>query len=236
MAGIVCEKHRAGLHVIGQGVVDWLRGEIVNDEVLVAVEGSGVEEDLRMVAVQVFGNDAAVAFGGSQGNFQLNVFKPVMVHNVLESIQLIADACTAFNDHCAVGIEPNVPGIEKHLHESLMTVTALSPHLGYDTSAAIAKHAHHHGLKLEEAVVALGHLTVEEFRRLVLLERMTRPEPLPEEVFVPEEFTPEARLIGKTADEFLRKLYREGYLNADEFQDRTIALKRLQDGDMRPHM
>ena len=109
-------------------------------------------EALTMVAVQVFGNDAAVAFGGSQGNFQLNVFKPVMVHNVLESIQLIADACTAFNDHCAVGIEPNFPVIEKHLHESLMTVTALNPHIGYDRSAQIAKKAHKDGTTLKEGV------------------------------------------------------------------------------------
>src|ERR1700730_2889099 len=112
-------------------------------------------EALTMVAVQVFGNDAAVAFGGAQGNFQLNVFKPVMVHNVLESIALIAEACGAFNDHCAVGIEPNLPVIEKHLHESLMTVTALNPHIGYDRSAQIAKKAHKDGTTLKEAALAL---------------------------------------------------------------------------------
>jgi fumarate hydratase class II len=124
-------------------------------------------EALTMVAVQVFGNDAAVAFGGSQGNFQLNVFKPVMVHNVLESIQLIADACTAFNEHCAVGIEPNFPVIEKHLRESLMTVTALNLHLGYDCSAQIAKKAHKDGTTLKEAALALGFVTEEQFEQWV---------------------------------------------------------------------
>src|SRR4029434_1018436 len=124
-------------------------------------------EALTMGAVQVFGNDAAVAFGVSQGNFQLNVFKPVMVHNVLESIQLIADACGAFNDHCAVGIEPNLPVIEKHLHESLMTVTALNPHIGYDKAAQIAKQAHQEGTTLKEAALALGFVTEEQFEQSV---------------------------------------------------------------------
>ena len=132
-------------------------------------------EALTMVAVQVFGNDAAVAFGGSQGNFQLNVFKPVMVHNVLESIQLLAEACTAFNDHCAVGIEPNFPVIEKHLHESLMTVTALNPHIGYDRSAQIAKKAHKDGTTLKEAALALGFVTEEQFEQWVRPEQMTGP-------------------------------------------------------------
>ena len=126
-----------------------------------------------MVAVQVFGNDAAVAFGGSQGNFQLNVFKPVMIHNVLESVQLIADACGAFNDNCAVGIEPNMPVIEKHLHESLMTVTALNPHIGYDKAAQIAKKAHKDGTTLKEAALALGHVTAEQFDQWVRPEKMT---------------------------------------------------------------
>jgi fumarate hydratase, class II len=132
-------------------------------------------EALTMVAVQVFGNDAAVAFGGSQGNFQLNVFKPVMVHNVLESIQLLAEACTAFNEHCAVGIEPNFPVIEKHLHESLMTVTALNPHIGYDRSAQIAKKAHKDGTTLKEAALALGFVTEEQFEQWVRPEQMTGP-------------------------------------------------------------
>jgi fumarate hydratase class II len=130
-------------------------------------------EALTMVAVQVFGNDAAVAFGGSQGNFQLNVFKPVMVHNVLESIQLLADACGAFTDHCAAGIEPNLPVINKHLHESLMTVTALNPHIGYDRSAQIAKKAHKDGTTLKEAALALGFVTEEQFEQWVRPEQMT---------------------------------------------------------------
>ena len=132
-------------------------------------------EALTMVAVQVFGNDAAVAFGGSQGNFQLNVFKPVMVHNLLESVQLIADACGAFNDHCAVGIEPNTPRIEEHLRDSLMIVTALNPHIGYEKAAEIAKKAHKEGTSLREAALSLGHLTPEEFDAWVRPADMTKP-------------------------------------------------------------
>ena len=132
-------------------------------------------EALTMVAVQVFGNDAAVAFGGSQGNFQLNVFKPVMVHNLLESIQLIADACRAFNDHCAVGIEPNLPTIEEHLGSSLMIVTALNPHIGYEKAAEIAKKAHRDGTNLREAALALGHVTAEQYEEWVRPEEMTDP-------------------------------------------------------------
>ena len=132
-------------------------------------------EALTMVAVQVFGNDAAVAFGGSQGNFQLNVFKPVMVHNLLESIQLIADACGAFNDHCAVGIEPNLPTIEEYLGSSLMIVTALNPHIGYEKAAEIAKKAHGDGTNLREAALALGHVTAEQYEEWVRPEEMTGP-------------------------------------------------------------
>ena len=132
-------------------------------------------EALTMVAVQVFGNDAAVAFGGSQGNFQLNVFKPVMVHNLLESIQLIADACGAFNDHCAVGIEPNLPTIEEHLGSSLMIVTALNPHIGYEKAAEIAKKAHKDGTNLRDAALALGHVTAEQYEEWVRPEEMTGP-------------------------------------------------------------
>ena len=132
-------------------------------------------EALTMVAVQVFGNDAAVAFGGSQGNFQLNVFKPVMVHNLLESIQLIADACGAFNDHCAVGIEPNLPTIEEYLGSSLMIVTALNPHIGYEKAAEIAKKAHADGTNLQEAALALGHVTAEQYEEWVRPGEMTGP-------------------------------------------------------------
>lgn len=132
-------------------------------------------EALTMVAVQVFGNDAAVAFGGSQGNFQLNVFKPVMVHNLLESVQLIADACRAFNDHCAVGIEPNRERIDKHLQESLMVVTALNPHIGYEKAAEIAKKAHRDGSSLRQAALALAHVTAEEYDQWVRPEDMVGP-------------------------------------------------------------
>ena len=132
-------------------------------------------EAITMVAVQVFGNDAAVAFGGSQGNFQLNVYKPVMVHNLLESVQLIADACGAFNDHCAVGIEPNTPRIEEHLRDSLMIVTALNPHIGYEKAAEIAKKAHKEGTSLREAALSLGHLSLEEFDSWVRPAEMTQP-------------------------------------------------------------
>jgi len=124
-------------------------------------------EALTMVCVQVFGNDAAVAFAGSQGNFQLNVFKPVMVHNVLESIQLLGDACSAFNDHCAVGLEPNLPRIRENLEKNLMLVTALNRHIGYDKAAAIAKKAHQEGLTLREAALALG-VGAEEFDAFVV--------------------------------------------------------------------
>ncbi len=130
-------------------------------------------EAMTMVAVQVFGNDAAVAFAGSQGNFQLNVFKPVMVHNVLESIQLISDACLAFNDNCAMGIEPNLPKIVDNLAKNLMQVTALNPHIGYDKAAAIAKKAHKEGTSLKEAALALGHVTEAEFAQWVVPLDMT---------------------------------------------------------------
>lgn len=132
-------------------------------------------EALTMVAVQVFGNDAAVAFGGSQGNFQLNVFKPVMVHNVLSSIQLLGDACQAFNDNCAVGIEPNRERIVANLNANLMQVTALNRHIGYDKAAAIAKHAHKNGLTLRGAAVGLGHVTEEQFVAWVIPLEMTHP-------------------------------------------------------------
>jgi fumarate hydratase class II len=132
-------------------------------------------EALTMVAVQVFGNDAAVAFAGSQGNFELNVYKPVIIHNVLESIELLADACRAFNDHCAVGIEPNRERIDRFLAESLMLVTALNPHIGYEKAAEIAKRAHREGTTLREAGVALGHVTGEEYDEWVRPEQMTGP-------------------------------------------------------------
>jgi len=132
-------------------------------------------EALTMVAVQVFGNDAAVAFGGSQGNFQLNVFKPVMVHNVLMSIQLLGDACSAFNDNCAIGILPNYERIQENLDTNLMQVTALNRHIGYDRAAAIAKHAHKNGLSLREAATGYGEVADEDFTNWVKPIEMTRP-------------------------------------------------------------
>lgn len=132
-------------------------------------------EALTMVATQVFGHDATVAFAGSQGNFQLNVFKPVMVHNVLSSIQLLGDGCSAFNDNCAIGIEPNLSKIQENLGKNLMLVTALNRHIGYDKSAAIAKKAHKEGTTLKEAALALGYLTSEEFDAWVVPMDMTHP-------------------------------------------------------------
>ena len=130
-------------------------------------------EALTMVAVQVFGNDAAVAFAGSQGNFQLNVFKPVMVHNVLESIKLLADACLSFNDGCAVGIEPNLERIEANLEKNLMLVTALNKHIGYDKAAKIAKTAHAEGKNLKQVALELGYVTDQEFDAWVIPLEMT---------------------------------------------------------------
>ncbi|WP_283148621.1 class II fumarate hydratase [Silvimonas soli] len=132
-------------------------------------------EALTMVCVQVFGNDAAVAFAGTQGNFQLNVYKPVMVHNVLESIALISDAVLAFNDHCAVGIEPDLAVIDANLERNLMLVTALNRHIGYDKAAKIAKKAHHEGLTLRESALGLGFVTEAEFEEWVVPLEMTRP-------------------------------------------------------------
>lgn len=130
-------------------------------------------EAITMVATRVFGNDATVAFAGSQGNFQLNVYKPVMVHAVLESIRLISDSCLAFNDNCATGIEPNEAKIKENLDINLMQVTALNRHIGYDKAAAIAKHAHKKGLSLREAALELGHVTEEEFAAWVIPLDMT---------------------------------------------------------------
>jgi fumarate hydratase, class II len=132
-------------------------------------------EAMTMVAVQVYGNDAAVAFAGSQGNFQLNVFKPVMVQNVLESISLLGDACVSFNDNCAVGIEPNLERIRENLGTNLMQVTALNRHIGYDKSAKIAKKAHHDGSSLKVAALELGYLTEDEFDAWVVPLDMTHP-------------------------------------------------------------
>ncbi|HEY0376992.1 MAG TPA: class II fumarate hydratase [Pyrinomonadaceae bacterium] len=130
-------------------------------------------EAMTMVAVQVFGNDAAIGFAGSQGNFELNVFNPVMIHNLLHSIRLIKDACHGFVDYCVAGIELNREKIDEHLRNSLMLVTALNPHIGYDNAAKIAKNAHKKGISLRESAVELGLLTGEQFDEYVKPEEMT---------------------------------------------------------------
>jgi fumarate hydratase, class II len=132
-------------------------------------------EALTMVCTQVIGNDVTVGLAGSQGNFELNVFKPVMILNVLHSGALLTDALTNFRRFAIEGVEANTDRIAEDVANSLMVVTALNPHLGYDKAAEIAKHAHHHRTTLREAAVALGHLTAEEFDRLVRPERMTHP-------------------------------------------------------------
>jgi fumarate hydratase class II len=132
-------------------------------------------EALTMVCVQVFGNDAAVAFAGSQGNFQLNVYKPVMLHNLLESAALLADSCHSFNDHCAIGIEPDTNRIANNLNNSLMLVTALNPHIGYEKAARISLTAHREGLTLREAALKLGYVTPAQFDAWVRPEEMTHP-------------------------------------------------------------
>ena len=133
-------------------------------------------EALTMVCAQVIGNDVAVGIGGASGNFELNVFKPLIIHNVLRSILLLADACESFNEHCARGIEPDRERIARHVGESLMLVTALTPHIGYDKAAEIAKHAHHKGMTLREAALSLGHVKADDFDRIVKPEAMTGPD------------------------------------------------------------
>ncbi|MCR9083023.1 MAG: class II fumarate hydratase [Cyclobacteriaceae bacterium] len=129
-------------------------------------------EALTMVAAQVMGNDVAISIGGSNGHFELNVFKPMIAANFLQSARLIGDACVSFNDNCAIGIEPNTPMIQRHLENSLMLVTALNPHIGYENAAAIAKKAHKEGTSLREAAIALGLLTSEQFDEWVKPEDM----------------------------------------------------------------
>lgn len=130
-------------------------------------------EALSMVVAQVIGNDVAVSIGGSTGHFELNVFKPVIAANVLQSARLIGDACVSFNDKCAEGILPNLPEIKKHLENSLMLVTALNPHIGYENAAKIAKTAHKEGKTLREAAIGLGLVTNEQFDAWVRPEDMT---------------------------------------------------------------
>src|SRR6266498_1811840 len=136
-------------------------------------------EAMTMVAVQVMGNDAAVGFAGSQGNFELNVFKPVMVSNFLRSVRLEADVCRTFREFCVVSIKANRERIAQLVGNSLMLVTALSPRIGYDKAAEIAKRAHHEGATLKETAVALGYLTEAEYDEAVRPERMVGPESAP---------------------------------------------------------
>ncbi len=133
-------------------------------------------EAMTMVCVQVMGNDAAIGFAGSQGNFELNVFKPVLIHNLLHSIRLLSDACGSFTDHMVVGIEPNRDRINYFLNDSLMLVTALNPKIGYDRAAQVAKKAYQDNTTLREACVALGYLTGEEFDSIVRPDQMISPQ------------------------------------------------------------
>lgn len=129
-------------------------------------------EALAMVAVQVMGNDATIGFAASQGNFELNVFKPVIIYNFLQSVRLLSDAMKSFHDHCVIGIEPNLPIIKKYVNESLMLVTALNPHIGYENAAKIAKNAHEKGITLKESAIELSLLTADEFDELIKPEDM----------------------------------------------------------------
>jgi fumarate hydratase class II len=132
-------------------------------------------EAMTMVCVQVFGNDVTITFAGSQGNFELNVFKPVMIYNLLHSIRLLHDASHGFVEYCIKGIELNREQIEKYVKDSLMLVTALNPHIGYDKAAQVAKNAHKKKISLKESAVELGFLTAEEFDKYVKPEEMTHP-------------------------------------------------------------
>jgi fumarate hydratase, class II len=132
-------------------------------------------EAMTMVAAQVMGNDVAINIGGALGNFELNVMKPLIIHDFLGSVRLLADACVSFDEHCASGIEPNKPRIDELLHGSLMLVTALNPHIGYDNAAKIAKYAHAKGITLRESALELKLLTAEQFDRWVRPEDMVGP-------------------------------------------------------------
>ncbi|HVN63566.1 MAG TPA: class II fumarate hydratase, partial [Candidatus Binataceae bacterium] len=133
-------------------------------------------EAMTMVSIQVIGNDTAIAVAGSQGNFELNVFKPLIIHNFLHSATLLAHSCASFTKYCVIGIRPNREQIERYVENSLMLVTALSPHIGYDKAAKVAKKAHADGTTLRDAAVALGFLKGDEFDRLVRAEKMIAPE------------------------------------------------------------
>jgi fumarate hydratase class II len=125
-----------------------------------------------MLACQVLGNDVTIGFAASQGHLQLNVFKPVIIHNLLQSIRLLGDGCSNFQQHCIAGLEPDAEKMAEHLEQGLMLVTALNPHIGYDKSAEIAKKAYAQGLTLREAAIELGYLTDEQFDAWVRPENM----------------------------------------------------------------
>ncbi|MBT0720913.1 class II fumarate hydratase [Tatumella sp. TA1] len=130
-------------------------------------------EALTMISAQVMGNDVAITVGGASGNFELNVYRPMIIHNVLQSLRLLTDGMHSFTEHCAQGIEPDKARIQQLVNNSLMLVTALNPHIGYDKAAEIAKKAHHEGLTLKESALALGYLSEEQFEQWVRPERMT---------------------------------------------------------------
>jgi fumarate hydratase, class II len=132
-------------------------------------------EALTMICVQVFGNDVSVGFAGASGNFELNVYKPVIAHNNLQSIRLLADGCNSFNTNCVIGIEPNEPRIKELMESSLMLVTALNQHIGYDNAAKIAKHAHENNISLKQAASELDIIREEDYDKLVIPEDMTHP-------------------------------------------------------------
>lgn len=129
-------------------------------------------EAMTMVAVQVFGNDATIGFAASQGNFQLNVFKPVIAYNAIQSVQLLGDVIRSFDERCAQGLEANEAKMKEYVDRSLMLVTALSPHIGYDRAAEIAKLAHREGLTLKEAALKTGYVTAEQYEEWVRPEKM----------------------------------------------------------------
>ena len=132
-------------------------------------------EAMTMVCAQVIGNDTTIAVAGASGNFELNVFMPVMAFNVLQSIRLLGDACDSFSQHCVVGIEPNLSQIDQYLNDSLMLVTALAPHIGYDQAAAVAKEAHQTGQTLKAVTIARGLLAADQFDQAVVPRQMTQP-------------------------------------------------------------
>ena len=133
-------------------------------------------EAMTMVCTQVMGNDLTIAIAGASGNFELNVFRPVLAFNILQSIRLLTDVCNSFSEHAVAGLKPNLERIDKNLHSSLMLVTALNPHIGYDRAAEVAKKAFDENKTLRETTIDLGYMTGEEFDRVVQPEKMIAPQ------------------------------------------------------------